>query len=88
MRSDEIKALIKSNGAKFFGVTFIKKDGTERTLTGQVYMHPDHMGKNPVAHKKEYVTVIVGHENGNPVYRNVNCDTIKRLAVGGKTYNF
>jgi hypothetical protein len=88
MNANEIKALIKANGAKFFGVTFIKKNGEERTLTGQVYLHPEHTGHNPVSHKKEYITVIAGHDNGKPVYRNVNCDTIKRLSIGGKTYNF
>lgn len=82
--SRHIKSLIQKNGSKFMTISFIKKDGSERTMQARYYKHPAHTGNNPVAHIDKYVTVIVGHAGGVPIFRNVNCETITRIAASGK----
>lgn len=86
MSSTDFKSIILSHKGQFFSVNFIKKDGTERTINGQVGMKKGHEGHNPVAHLEQYVTVVEKTNDGSVKFRNVNVDTITRLAVGGKIY--
>lgn len=84
--SSNLGAMIKANGSKFFGVTFIKKDGTERTLNGHVRPVKGHDGQNTVAHLDKYVTIVLNEkdENGDEQWRNVNLETITHLHIGGR----
>lgn len=79
----QIKALLKANAGKFFTVTFTKKDGTERTLNCQHGHFKGHDGVNTTAHIEKYLTVhtIEG-------FKNVNCETIKQIKMGGKILTF
>lgn len=88
--SRTIGELIRNNGSKFFSVTFIKKDNTERTLTGRVFVDPAHKGHNNAAHYEKYVTIVIRgrDEKGNRRFRNVNTETIKSLHIGGRTIDF
>ena len=78
-----LKSIILANKGKFFSVTFTKKSGEERTLTGQVGYKEGHDGENTVAHLPQYITVAENLGGGKYQHRNVNTTTIKRLAVGG-----
>lgn len=82
----QFKSLILKNKGKFFSVDFIKKDGSLRTINGIVGIKEGHTGHNPVAHKMEYVTVVENLAGGEYRHRNVNVNTIKRLAVAGRVY--
>lgn len=80
--------LDKAKGT-FFSVTFEKKDGSVREMSGKKWEAKHLRGKpgenvNPVAHKPEYYTMA---ENGVG-FRNVNLNTLRRAVVRGKTYTF
>lgn len=88
--SKAVAQLIRSNGSKFFGVTFIKKDGTERKLTGSIRKVPGHDGGNTTAHIEKYLTVTLPTKdaNGKEQFRNVNMETIKSVRMGGREIKF
>lgn len=83
---DSLRNIIASHAGQFFSVTFIKKDGTERSLVGQFGYRKGHDGDNPVQHKPQYLTVTenrIDPRTGERAFRNINLDTIKSLAIGG-----
>lgn len=82
----KFKQLILKNKGKFFSVEFIKKDGSVRVLNGHVGIKERHMGHNPASHCPEYVTVVENLGADNYRHRNVNVNSIKRLAIGGRVY--
>lgn len=84
--SRQIGDLIRANGSKFFSVTFKKKDGEMRTLTGRVFHDKEHSGHNNAAHYEKYVTIVIRgrDENGKRRFRNVNTETITALHIGGR----
>lgn len=88
--SKQIAALIQANGSKWFGVTFVKKDGTERTLNGHVRKVAEHAGHNTTAHFEKYVTIVLNQKDdkGREQFRNVNTETIKALSIGGRRIKF
>lgn len=84
--TEQAKQLVKDTKGKFFTVTFIKKDGTERVMNarlgvkaylkgGELPYNPDEKGLIPVYDMK------------NSGYRMVNVDTIKKLKIGNNEYN-
>lgn len=84
-----LKNIISQNGNKFLGITFIKKDGSERTLNGHIRHVRGHDGANPIKHKEEYITLVLNKQDqGKVQFRNVNLSTVKRLAIGGKEFKF
>ncbi len=84
-----LRKLLQENNHKFFSVDFVKKDGTLRKLNGHVRYVAGHDDVNPVAHLKQYVTVVLSQQdNGKPVWRNVNLETVKRIAINKKEYKF
>ena len=86
MNAQQLKDIILSNKWKFFQVDFIKKSGELRSINGQVGLKKDHTGHNPVSHLGQYITVSENIPGGKQQFRNVNVNTITRLAVGGKVY--
>jgi hypothetical protein len=88
--SKQIAALIQANGSKFFGVTFIKADGTERTLNGHVRKVKGHDGHNTSSRFERYVTIVLNakDDKGREQFRNVNTETIKSLSIGGRKIKF
>lgn len=88
--SKAIATMIKNNGSKFFGVTFVKKDGTLRTLNGHVRKVEGHEGKNNASHYEKYVTIVLNEkdEKGREQFRNVNTETIVSLSIGGRKITF
>lgn len=85
-KAKQLKTLIEANGSKFFGVEFVKADGTLRTLNGHYRAVAGHDGVNPTAHIEKYITIVLAEKDGkgNPQFRNVNTETIKALHIGGK----
>lgn len=88
--SKAIATMIRDNGGKFFGVTFIKKNGEERTLNGHVRKVAGHDGHNNASHFEKYVTIVLNEKDkdGKEQWRNVNCETIVSLKMGGRTICF
>ena len=88
--SKQIAALIQANGSKFFGVTFIKKNGEERTLNGHVRKVAGKTGTNTTAHFEKYVTIVLNQKDaqGKEQHRNINMETIKSLSIGGRVISF
>lgn len=88
--SKSIAAMIKANGSKFFGVTFVKKDGEVRTLNGHVRKVPGCTDGNTTSHIEKYVTIVLNtkDKNGKEQFRNVNMETIKALSIGGRKITF
>ncbi len=82
-----IRDLLTKNGGRMFSVTFIKADGTERTITGNYGYVKGQDGENTVANIEKYVTVILPEkdENGKQQRRNVNAETVKSLRINGVT---
>lgn len=78
-------AMVACNG-HFFTVTFVKKDGTERTLNGRLGVTAKLVGgKNTTAHISKYQTV---YEGAKQSYKNVNLETVTKFSGGGKTLTF
>jgi len=71
-------------GNKIATVSFIKKDGTLRTLTGRldVVSHL-HGGQDSTEHMPEYVNVF---EMSKQQYRKVNMNTVQSIRANGKEY--
>lgn len=83
--AQNLKKIIQDNGSKFFAVTFTKANGEERTLNGHLRYVAGRDGANTVAHKEQYVTVVLAQKDakGREQFRNVNVETIKSLSIDG-----
>ena len=88
---EEAKNLIKSTKGKFFTVTFIKKDGTERVMNARlgvkVYLKGGTLAYD--AESKGLVPVwdpIAQKETGNG-YRMITLATITNIKIGSNEYN-
>lgn len=83
---DEAKNLIKDTKGKFFTVTFIKKDGTERVMNARLgvkaYLRGGELPYNPEA--KGLIPV---YDMQKRDYRMINVNTIKKLVIGNNTYD-
>ena len=93
-----LKEIIESSGSKIFSVTFIKKDGSERTMSCHNRVTRDLKGemaeeryRKAQKTRKEnnpnlvnVVDVAVGVRNGGR--RSINVDTIISLRVSGREY--
>ena len=80
MNIQQIKSILDSNEGKMFSVTFIKKDGTERTLNGRLGVKSATGAAPTTANIPKYITVydVVKHD-----YRNVNVETISSIKMLG-----
>lgn len=78
-----IKAILDTAAGKFVTIDFVKKDGTPRKVNGKMApLSPSMDGKT------QYVNVqLSAKDDGTVQYRNVNVDTITRIAVAGKVFN-
>lgn len=83
--TEQAKQLIKDTKGKFFTVTFIKKDGSERVMNARlgvkVYLKGGELPYNP--DEKGLIPVYDVKTGG---YRMVNVNTIKKLKIGNNEY--
>jgi WYL_2, Sm-like SH3 beta-barrel fold len=82
---EQAEQLIKSTNGNFFTVTFQKKDGTMRTLTGRLGVTKDLKGVGMAYDPKEYDMLPV-YEMNNKGYRMINLNTIAALKTDGTEY--
>lgn len=79
------KELIFDTKGKFFTVTFIKKDGSERVMNARLgvkkYLRGGELKYDPA--EFNYITV---YDMGAKGYRMVNANTIKNLKIGKNEY--
>lgn len=83
-----LKNLLKENSTKFFSVDFLKADGSERTLSGNLRKVEGHSGENTTDHLENYVTIVRNTDNPRDRFRNVNLDTVQAIRLGGAEYKF
>ena len=76
--------VIKNSNGKFLSVTFIKKDGTERTLTGRLGVKKHLRGGVSTLNPETYITLYDMTAKG---YRAVNRATIQSVTIGGVTHD-
>jgi hypothetical protein len=87
--SEEAKNLIKATNGKFFTVTFIKKDGTERVMNARLGVKKYLQGGTLAfdAESKGLIPVFdLQAPDPEKAYRMVSVDTISKLKIGGNTY--
>lgn len=89
-RARMIKDMLANSGGRMFSVTFIKANGEERTLTGNYGHVKGQDGRNMAAGHEKYITVILPERDakGQPLRRNVNCETVRSIRMNGTTINF
>jgi hypothetical protein len=81
-----VPALLARHKGKFFSTTFVKTDGSVRTLNCHIGAVQGHDQLNPVAHIGKYVTVTT-QENGKTAFKNINLETMSALNIAGNQYN-
>jgi hypothetical protein len=79
----KLEEIIEKSNGKILSVTFIKKDGTKRTLVGRLGVKA-HLkgGKSTVDHDK-YINIYDMQSEG---YRNINRETILSVRAEGNEY--
>jgi len=78
---------MRSVGTRTFSVTFIKKDGTLRTINAQMRVTKHLRGTGPAttAHLPQYTRVF---DHQKEEYRNVNLDTVQELVIDKNQIHF
>ena len=66
-------------------VTFKKKSGEIRTITGRVEYVKGHNDFNRAAHMGKYVTLTM-IVNTLPQWRNINLETVSEIKIGNRHY--
>jgi hypothetical protein len=84
--SNEAKELIKATNGKFFTVTFIKKDGTERVMNARLGVKV-YLRGGQLAYDAESKGLIPVYDVKTGGYRMVNINTITHLKIGKNEYD-
>ena len=84
--SEEAKNLIKATNGKFFTVTFIKKDGTERVMNARLGVKV-YLKGGQLAYDAESKGLIPVYDVKTGGYRMVNINTITHLKIGKNEYD-
>lgn len=85
IKRTKVEGFLRTLGGVMFGIDYIKKDGTPRSLTGRLDVVPLKGGKNKVeALDRSYLTAfdVLKRE-----YRTVDVDTASRIRVNGRVYD-
>jgi hypothetical protein len=83
---EEAKRLIKATNGKFFTVTFIKKDGTERVMNARLGVEV-YLKGGKLAYDAESKGLITVYDMKSKGYRMVNVNTITHLKIGKNEYD-
>ena len=76
-----IKQISEELGSKFFDITFIKKDGTTRSINGRLGVKKGLHGGVRTTDPDKYLIVWSMKDQG---YRNIAMDKVLRIALSGK----
>lgn len=71
-------------GSKFITVSFLKKDGTPRTINGRLHVKRYLKGGDNLNSRKEDYLIIYSLKDKG--YRTINLDSVFRIAANGKEY--
>lgn len=77
----ELDNLILKSEGKFISVTFVKKNGETRVLTGRLGVKKHLKGGVSTLNPDEYITI---YDVVNKGYRAINRSTILSVSVGGE----
>ena len=71
-------------GNKFISISFLKKDGTQRTINGRLHVQRNLKGgDNPNTRNDAFLIIYSIKDKG---YRTINLDSVFRVAASGKEY--
>ena len=90
MKRSEVEKILDASQGKIVGVTFIKKDGSERTLVGRIQKRysppggPDPLGGKAARRARGLFTI---YDMQKGAFRMVNMETVLGIRAGGKTYS-
>lgn len=71
-------------GNKFISISFLKKDGSPRTINGRLHVKKYLKGgDNPNTRNESYLIIYSLRDKG---YRTINLDSVFRIAASGKEY--
>jgi len=79
----KLDEIILNSGGKFVTITFTKKDGSERVLTGRLGVTKHLKGGVSTLNADQYITIYDVQSEG---YRAVNRATIKSVKCNGELY--
>ena len=77
-----ITQIIDTSAGKIFTVTFVKKDGSIRTMTARLGVKKHLKGGECTLNREQY---IIAYDMQNQGYRAINRDTILSLVFQGAT---
>ena len=85
-KREMLRNLIKATNGLFFSITFVKKNGEERTMTvkdgvEKHLVHPNGVGSNNQEHCYNLITLF-DVQDGR--YKSVNLDTVTSIKCGSK----
>jgi len=88
MKRSEVETILDATQGKIVGVTFIKKDGSERTMVGRIQKRYSPTGTDPLggkaARRGRGLFTIYDMQKG--AFRMINMDTVIGIRAGGKTH--
>ena len=82
-KSQAIK-MIKSDGGRFFGVKFTKKDGTPRTMNCKRVVKAAIKGTGKSKPSNDHIIPV--YSNNDRGYRSFDIDRLISLKMGGEEY--
>lgn len=89
-QAQQIRKMIADNKGKTFGVTFLKKDGTERTMScrREVYKHSNGGVAGWSVNEDNIGVYEMKGVSGKEAYRCFNVNRVKSLVISGEKYEF
>jgi hypothetical protein len=83
MDSKELASIVAASNGRFVSVTFIKKDGTERSMLCRLGVTKHLKGGESKLNADQYLTVF---DVQKEAYRAINKDTILSVKLAGNIY--
>lgn len=90
-RGRMVRKMLLENGGRMCSVTFVKKDGSVRTLVGNFGHVADQSGHNNASHYEKYVCMILPEKDpktGKQQRRNIDCEKVLSIKTNGAVVNF
>lgn len=75
-----LTSIVEASNGKFVSVSFVKKDGTLRVLTGRLGVVKHLKGGECTVDRDKYIII---YDIVNKGYRSINRDTIQHVTIDG-----